>query len=285
MQIPVSSQIVWAGGRGAAPHSGRWRPTSVGQSQPLAASGTLISPRKAADGRLVQYIENSVIGVRAALYTLARKIGAPRFLLFPMVHIGSPEYYSHVHKSLETSDVVLFEGVRTFRARVLSLSYRFVARRKRLGLVTQGASLLRGLRGRLIHADVAPGEFSNNWARIPWHFRLMILLIAPAYGAYRYLTATKESLGRHMESEDVESSGQSIGGDTPPAFDKVIFGSRDAKLVAALKSVVDSANPPATVGIVYGAAHMKVVTAVLMDLYHYQVESAEWVAVFDYDST
>ena len=230
---------------------------------------------------LVQYIENSVLGVRAALYTLARKIGAPKFLLFPMVHIGSPGYYSHVHKSLEACDVVLFEGVRTFRARVLSLSYRFVARRKRLGLVSQGASLLRGIRGRLILADVAPGEFSDNWARIPWHFRLMILLIAPVYGAYRYFTATKESIGRQMESEDVESS--SISGETPPAFDEAILASRDAKLVATLRSVMDSASPPATVGIVYGAAHMKVVTTVLMGEYHYQVERSEWLAVIDYD--
>lgn len=202
-----------------------------------------------------------------------------------MVHIGSPEYYSHVHKSLDACDVVLFEGVRTFRARVLALSYRFVARRKRLGLVSQGASLLRGIRGQLIHADVAPGEFSDNWARIPWHFRLMILLIAPVYGGYRYLTATKESIGKQMESEDVESSEQSIRGEIAPAFDEAILASRDAKLVATLKSVVDSANPPATVGIVYGAAHMKAVTAILMGVYHYQVERSEWLAIFDYDSS
>ena len=41
----------------------------------------------------MQYIENSVFGVRAALYTLARKIGAPRFLLFPMVHIEGPPVF------------------------------------------------------------------------------------------------------------------------------------------------------------------------------------------------
>jgi hypothetical protein len=43
-------------------------------------------------------------------------------------------------------------------------------------------------------------------------------------------------------------------------------------------------SPPATVGIVYGAAHMKVATAVLMGMYRYQVERSEWLTVFDYES-
>jgi hypothetical protein len=76
----------------------------------------------------------------------------------------------------------------------------------------------------------------------------------------------------------------SIGGETAPAFDEAMFTSRDAKLVAALRSVVDSASPPATVGIVYAAAHMKVVTAVLMGMYRYQVERSEWLTVFDHES-
>ncbi len=142
---------------------------------------------------IVQFIENNVFGVRAAMYSLVRAEGPPRFLLFPMIHIGSPDYYSQVHKKLDECDIVLYEGVRTSRARVLALSYRIVARRGRLGLVAQNASLLRGLRGRLVHADIAPGEFNDNWSRVPWHVRLAILLIAPLYGGYQYLTATKES--------------------------------------------------------------------------------------------
>jgi hypothetical protein len=63
----------------------------------------------------VQFIENNVLGVRAALYSLVRPDGAPRFLLFPMIHIGSPDYYSQVHKKLDDCDIVLFEGVRTLR--------------------------------------------------------------------------------------------------------------------------------------------------------------------------
>jgi hypothetical protein len=131
---------------------------------------------------------------------------------------------------------------------------------------------------------VAPGEFSDNWSRIPWHFRLAILLVAPLYGGYHYLTASRESIGRKLKSEDLVSSEEVIGGEIAPEFDEAIIASRDAKLVAALESVVTSVSPPNTVGIVYGAAHMKAVTAILMGKYHYRVEGSEWLAVFDYEA-
>jgi hypothetical protein len=39
---------------------------------------------------------------------------------------------------------------------------------------------------------------------------------------------------------------------------------------------------PTTVGIVYGAGHMKAVTAALMERHHYRVHESEWITVFDY---
>jgi hypothetical protein len=232
----------------------------------------------------VQFIESNVFGVRAALYSLVRPDGAPRFLLFPMIHIGSAEFYSQVHKKLDECDVILFEGVRTFRARMLSLSYRIVARRRRLGLVAQDASLLRGLHGQLIHADVAPGEFKDNWSQIPAHIRFAILLIAPLYGGYHYLTATKESIGKKMKSEDLASADEIMRGDFAPGLDKAIITSRDTKLIASIDSIVNSPVTPTTVGIVYGAGHMKAVTAALMEKHHYRVNRSEWLTVFDYST-
>jgi hypothetical protein len=134
----------------------------------------------------MQYLENSALGVRAALYTLVRNTGAPQILIFPMVHIGSADYYSQLRKKLEGCDVILFEGVRGLRTRILTLSYRLVAKRARLGLVVQGKSLLLGLPARLVHTDVTAAEFEENWSQIPWRFRLAIVFIAPLYGTYLY---------------------------------------------------------------------------------------------------
>jgi hypothetical protein len=231
----------------------------------------------------MQFIENNVLGVRAAVYTLAREGRVSRFLIFPMIHIGCPDYYAQVRKRLAICDVILFEGVRTMRSRLLTLSYRLVARRRRLGLVVQGgATLLSGLGARLIHADVAPGEFNENWSRIPWHIRIAIAIIGPLFGAYQFLTATKESIGKKLKTEDLASSDEVLRGGTAPGLEEAILSSRDAKLVATIESLVTAESSAVMIGIVYGAAHMKAVTAVLMEKHQYRVADSEWITVFDY---
>jgi len=235
------------------------------------------------DSRLVQFIENNVLGVRAALYSLAQDSGAPRFLLFPMIHIGGPDYYAQIRQKLEKCDVIVFEGVNTFRARVVTLSYRLLVHRRRLGRVVQSSSLLfSGLRERLIHADVASAEFNDNWARVPWRFRIAILILGPLYGAYLYLTASRESLGSKMKTEDLPSSDEVMSGDIAPGFDEATLASRDRKLVATIESLMTKPAPPSTVGIVYGAAHMMAVTAVLMEKYRYRIDGSDWLTVFAY---
>jgi hypothetical protein len=231
----------------------------------------------------VQFIENNVLGVRAAIYSLARAPGAPRFLLFPMIHVGGPDYYGQVRKKLQGCDVILYEGVNSFRTRVITLSYRLLTLRRRLGLVVQANSLLfSGLQERLIHADVAQIEFNDNWARVPWRFRLAVLVLGPLYGAYLYLTSSRESLGIKMKTEDIPSSDDVLSGGTLPGFEDAILSSRDRKLVATIESLIAESTPPAVVGIVYGAAHMKAVTAVLMEKYQYRIDGSEWFTVFAY---
>jgi hypothetical protein len=152
-----------------------------------------------------------------------------------------------------------------------------------LGLVVQQrASLFSGMRARLVHADVAPGEFNENWLRIPLRIRIAIMIIAPLYGAYEFIAATRESIGRKLKTEDLPSSDEVLRREVRPGLDEAILDNRDAKLVASIESFVTGAHSEATIGIVYGAAHMKAVTAVLMEKYHYRVTESKWLTVFDY---
>jgi hypothetical protein len=77
------------------------------------------------------------------------------------------------------------------------------------------------------------------------------------YGGYRYLTATKESIGKSMKTADLASSEEVIRGEIAPEFDEAIIARRDAKLVAAIDSLAGAAQSPRMVGIMYGAARMK----------------------------
>jgi hypothetical protein len=87
-----------------------------------------------------------------------------------------------------------------------------------------------------------------------------------------------------MQSEDLASAEEVMRGDFAPGLDKAIMTSRDAKLIACIDSIVTSSAARTTVGIVYGAGHMKAVTEALMDKHRYRVNGAEWLTVFDYSA-
>jgi len=157
--------------------------------------------RKSRRRSALQYIENSALALRAAHYALALEPRDPKFLLFPMIHIGSSDYYAQVRARLKGCDLILFEGVRTFSGQMLSLAYRLVARRKRLNLVVQNAALpLSGLAPRLICADFSSAEFLENWSSFPWHLRLMLVLVP------RYLA--RISISRQPENRLANISAQ-----------------------------------------------------------------------------
>lgn len=121
-----------------------------------------------------------------------------------MLHIGAQSYYSDVRAKLARCNAIVFEGVSSLRVRLLTMSYSIVARRRRLGLVTQDSALrLRDLPVELIHGDVAAEQFADGWSRIPWYYRAAIYIAAPLFGIYLYLTATRRSIGRNLSKDDL----------------------------------------------------------------------------------
>ena len=107
----------------------------------------------------MQFIERNSFSIRAAVYTLRHPADQIEFVLFPMIHVGAPEYYRDVRSRLQACDQILFEGVVGVRSCIFIMVYRFMVRRKRLGLVIQDELKLRGLRDKLIHADVDTTSF------------------------------------------------------------------------------------------------------------------------------
>lgn len=228
---------------------------------------------------LLQFIESSVLALRAAHYRLAHPARPTEFLLFPMVHIGSADYYAQVSARLAGCDAYIFEGVRSFRVYLLTLSYRLAARRRRLGLVTQDTLRLKSLDARRVHGDVSADEFGSHWARMPWHIRVALLVLAPLYGAYLYMTATRASIARKLNTEDLESRKDILRAEVLPGLDDVAHHSRNAHLVAVIEAELN--GPARRIAVVYGAAHMRAVTRLLMDKHEYRVVHSEWLTVFD----
>jgi pheromone shutdown protein TraB len=78
-----------------------------------------------------------------------------------------------------------------------------------------------------------------------------------------------------MKREDLASAEEVMRRDFAPAVDAAIVTSRDAKLVAAIDSIIASTSTRTTVRIVYGAGHMQAVTAALIEKHHYKINGSE----------
>jgi hypothetical protein len=86
----------------------------------------------------MQLIEQTGFGVRSAMLTLSRRGSPVTFVLFPMLHLGSPGFYRAVRRRLERCDVVVVEGAGGRAASLITLAYRIGGRVRRDGLVNQG---------------------------------------------------------------------------------------------------------------------------------------------------
>ncbi len=200
-----------------------------------------------------------------------------------MVHVGSPAYYAEVKRRLETCDVILFEGVRSFRVWLLTRAYAIAARRKRLGLVLQREALVISLlEQHKIHADVNAEEFAAAWGYIPLYQRMLLLLGAPFYGLWVYLTGTRESIGRHLSTEELQSRRDYDQIEAAPELEEAVITRRDARLFEEISRVLAENSAPARIGILYGVGHMRVVSRLLTNKYKYRVVESEWLTVFDY---
>jgi hypothetical protein len=230
----------------------------------------------------MQFIESSVIGVRAAYLRLSAGPGSPDVCLFPMIHIGSAAYYTEVKRRLESCDIVLFEGVRSFRAWMLTRAYSIAVYNKRLGLILQRDALLVPLSNeRKIHADVSAAQFAAAWGHIPLYQRILLMLGAPLYGLWLYFTGTRDSIARGLNTEELESRRDFERFEASPELEEAIVSARDRRLVEELSAAVEKNGVGRRIGILYGAAHMRVVSRVLASKYKYRVVESEWITVFD----
>src|SRR5258708_39410154 len=113
----------------------------------------------------MQLIEQTGFGVRISMLTLAKPGSATRFVLIPMLHLGSPAFYRAVRRRLEECDVVVVEGVAGRTTSVMTLAYRIGGRLRRGGLVDQGRGPdLTGLTGQIIRPDLPAAPLARRWS-------------------------------------------------------------------------------------------------------------------------
>lgn len=232
----------------------------------------------------MQFIEKNSLNVRSVVYRLKRDDVGLEFVLFPMVHVGSKEFYEEISRRLAACDLILAEGVDSGKAKLLTLSYRIVKKIRRMNLVTQQEGLeVSRFRDKMVNPDMERRAFDARWSALPLRLRAQLLFFIPIYVIYLFLFGTRETLAENIAVEDLPSSQEILFADeSAEQLDSLLIDERDRRLIARIARLHDSARQEAkTVGVVYGAAHMRGVLGFLLDGLNYRVAGAEWVTVFD----
>lgn len=231
----------------------------------------------------MQFIEKNSFNVRSAIYHLKRDGSSLEFFLFPMIHVGSQQFYNEVRQRLAACDLILAEGVASKRASLMTLSYRIVKKIKRMDLVTQQDGLeLSGLRDRIVNTDMTGQAFDARWSSLPLILRAQLFLFIPVYVVYLMLVGTRETLAENIALEDLPSEEEVVRDDSFEELYSLIGDERDRTLLANIKELHDShGKDKRIVGVVYGAMHMRNVMKFLLGSLNYRISKAEWVTVFD----
>ena len=229
----------------------------------------------------MQFIEKNSFNVRSAVYHL-KKDNAPDFFLFPMIHVGSQNFYDEIARRLTRCDLILAEGVASKRANLLTLSYRIVKRINRMDLVIQQDALKAAtFRGKITNADMEGNAFDARWSSLPLLLRVQLFLILPVYILYLLMFGTRQTLAENIALEDLPSSEEILFEDDGfEDLDSLLIDQRDRMLLGNIKRVYESGGNKA-IGVIYGARHMRNAVDFLLRKLNYHVAKAEWVTVFD----
>ncbi|HEY1179746.1 MAG TPA: hypothetical protein VGF17_26620 [Phytomonospora sp.] len=226
----------------------------------------------------MEFVQADDLGVRTAVIPLRARGVALRFRLYPMVHLGTPDYYARVRADLRDCHMIVAEGVRSrsLSASVLTASYRWSRHNRRLGLVVQDLDLA-SFEVPVITPDMTGEEWDGHWRRLPLPLRVLVFVLAPLYGLYMALFGSRALIARHLAEDDDEPGD---GLDEDP-LSRLLGTLRDEKLAACLAGLYEEhADEPITIGVVYGAAHMPPLIRALRKAYGYQPRRGTWFTVF-----
>jgi hypothetical protein len=235
----------------------------------------------------MQILEDTAFGLRSARISLVSPVFDTTITLFPMVHVGEPDFYSRVYEDACDHDVVLIEGINSPITTRITRSYRWMLQSKRLNLSLQPRfpqSSARGL--RVVHADLSADEFRVAWEEVSVWVRWLVYVAAPVIGLRRKMSASRRTLAKGLAMDDQPSQKELIDWSSEAAaLTRAILDARDARLIQRLEDELDNTNGQARrIAIVYGAMHMRaVLRAATTGRGRYYAVSAEWLTIWAAD--
>lgn len=222
-------------------------------------------------------------GARSAVITLRAPRTPMRITLFPMIHLGTPDYYRSVTARLASSDLIIAEGVsgRSAAARALTLAYRLPAHSHRLALTVQHIDYA-SLGIPVIRPDITAPQFRTRWRALPLPQRLMAWTLVPAFAVAFTLLGTRRTLSRYLAIDDLPAAGEEQARQATRQLTELILDHRDDLLIDCLSAVHEARHAEdIEVAVVYGAGHMRALAHQFLQRYGYRPRTAEWLTIFD----
>lgn len=211
-----------------------------------------------------------------------------KFKLAPMIHIGSKEYYDTVFELIKDCDEIFYEGLKYNKKTSSSLRFNLTFNQydtiaKKLGLVTQKELRLKDLKDKLIHIDYDTETIEKAWEELSWREKMKLSIINPfklfiytrgitrEIMAKSFMTAAEESRLAFGEREDEKGTARNF---VMNKREQIIFKNITARIET-------EGNQDKTIGIIYGAGHMKSIARYLIDKYNYLPRNGQFMKVFD----
>ncbi|MFC0504777.1 hypothetical protein [Micromonospora costi] len=233
----------------------------------------------------MQIIEHSIIGTRSAIVRLRRPGSHLQIVLFPMLHVASPQFYTAVAERLRQCDVLVVEGVsgRSVLGWAITVTYRVMPANKRSGLVADTIAY-RSLGVELINPDVTTAEFARGWRSMPLRHRALMWCAIPVVAVVQFFGGTRRLLSPEVELNDLPSARDEMYADSEFAehFARTFGGERDERVLAALAELIRTRSAERIdVAVVYGAGHVPAIVRGLADRHGYRPRTAEWITVLE----
>jgi hypothetical protein len=228
----------------------------------------------------MQIIDTGVLGTRSAVLRLRRRGSELNFLIFPMMHVATPAFYTEVTRRLGGCAVVVVEGVtgRSVLGWALTLSYRVIPANRRSGLVEEDINFA-ALGVPVVRPDVSAQEFGRTWRTLPLRLRLLMWCMLPAIVVAQLVGGRKRLLTPDVAFNDDDVPEDEVA----ERFENAFKGERDERLFAALAELhATRAHERIDVGIVYGARHVPDLVHRLVTTLGYRPRTADWITVVDW---
>jgi len=232
----------------------------------------------------MQFIEKNSFNVRSAVYRLISDKEMYEFILFPMIHVGSKQYYDEIRKRIMECDLILAEGLKSKKIAFMTLSYRVVKKIKRMDLVIQEDALkFSELPVKIINSDLSGQIFDRGWSALPLSLRAQFVVMIPFMVIYMFFFGTRKFIADRLSLDDLPSREELLYSDEETdEYIALIIDERDKHLISVIENVLNQkAVDRKRIGILYGARHMRNVVLYLQNKRGYRIAQAEWVTVFD----